>query len=180
MMKYSFDYMYERVRANDNTYDGLFFTCVKSTQVFCVPSCKAKTPLKKNIEFVNTANEALKKGYRPCKRCHPLNKPFFTPDWLNEVKQFLMTNLNRRVPDTELADLVNQDISTIRRYFKTQHGLLIKDFHRKNRLEKASELLSNGMKESEVASLVGYHSVKGFKLAYTKQFGKEDNNEHRG
>ena len=43
--------MYEKARNNDDTFDGEFFTCVKSTQVFCVPSCKARMPLKKNIEF---------------------------------------------------------------------------------------------------------------------------------
>ena len=124
-MKYSFNFMYEKIRNNDSTYDGLFFTCVKSTKIFCIPSCKARLPLEKNIEFVFSSNDAINRGYRPCKRCHPLNDPFYTPDWLKNVKTHLIENLDRRVPDSELAKLVNQDISTIRRYFKSQYGRII-------------------------------------------------------
>ena len=163
--------MYEKIRENDSSFNGSFFTCVKTTKIFCLPSCKARLPLKNNVEFVFSSSEAVKKGYIPCKRCHPLNDPFFNPEWVENVKSYLMENTNRRVPDTELAHLVNLDISTIRRYFKDQYGMLIKDYHRTIRLNKAKVLLSNGLKLTEVASLVGYQSIKGFKLAYHNQFG---------
>ncbi|MHA1977052.1 MAG: Ada metal-binding domain-containing protein [Candidatus Hodarchaeales archaeon] len=164
--------MYEKTRDNDSSYNGEFFTCVKTTKIFCLPSCKARLPLEKNIEFVFSSTEAIKKGYRPCRRCHPQNDPLYAPTWLDEVKNHLNNNYDRRVPDSELAELVNQDISTIRRYFKNQYGMMIKDYHRTLRLNKALELLSTGLKESEVASLVGYQSVKGFKLAYNRQYGE--------
>ena len=178
-MKYSFDFMYKRIRENDTSFDGLFFPCVKTTKIFCLPSCKARLPLKNNVEFVFSSSEAIKCGYNPCKRCHPLNAPFYNPDWVEDVKAYLSENFDRRVPDTELANLVNQDISTIRRYFKDQYGMLIKDFHRTIRLNKAKELLSNGGKVTEVASLVGYQSVKGFKLAYKKQYGEIEDEKLR-
>ncbi|MFW9973562.1 MAG: Ada metal-binding domain-containing protein [Candidatus Odinarchaeota archaeon] len=170
-MSYSFDFMYEKIVNKESQYDGEFFTCVKTTKIFCLPSCKAKTPLKKNIEFVYAAERALEKGYRPCKRCNPLNFPDFSPDWLGVIEEFLNKNVNRKLTDKELADLVNHDISTIRRYFKRKYSMSIKEYHRLIRLNEAKKFIDKGFKIEEVATLTGYHSIKGFKLAFKKQHG---------
>lgn len=172
VMSYPFDFMYEKIVNNESQYNGKFFTCVKTTKIFCLPSCKAKTPLKKNIEFVYSAESALEKGYRPCKRCHPLNSPDFFPDWLDTIEEFLIRNLNRKITDKELADLVNLDISTIRRYFKRKYSMSIKEYHRFIRLNEAKKYIKKGFEIEAVASLTGYHSLKGFKLAYKKQHGE--------
>jgi AraC family transcriptional regulator of adaptative response/methylated-DNA-[protein]-cysteine methyltransferase len=174
-MSYSFDFMYEKILNNESEYNGKFFTCVKTTKIFCLPSCKAKTPLKKNVEFVSTAENALEKGYRPCKRCYPLNSPEFYPDWLETIEKFLVENINRKLSDIELAELVNLDISTIRRHFKRKYSISIQDYHRCIRLDEANKLIEKGIKIEKVASLVGYSSIKGFKLAFKKQFGDINN-----
>ena len=171
-MSYSFDFMYDKILNNDSKYNGKFFTCVKTTKIFCLPSCKAKTPLKKNVEFVYSAEKALEKGYRPCKRCYPLNSPGFYPEWLGIIEQFLTEHTNRNISDTELTELVKLDISTIKRHFKKKHSQSIKEYFRVIRLNKAKNLIAKGIKVEEAAFLVGYHSVKGFKLAYKKKFGE--------
>ena len=171
-MNYSFDFMYDAISTNKSQYDGKFFTCVKTTKIFCLPSCKAKLPLKKNVEFVATADLALKKGYRPCRRCFPLNSPGFYPDWLETIEVYLTENLDRKVSDIELADLAEHDISTIRRIFKTKYNQSIKEYHRRLRLLEAKKLIDKGMKQDVVASMVGYHSLKGFLHAFEKQFGE--------
>ena len=56
---------------NDNSFDECFFYAVKSTGIFCRPSCRSKPPLQNNVEFFHTSEEAVKAGYRPCKRCRP-------------------------------------------------------------------------------------------------------------
>ena len=56
---------------NDKAFDGCFFYAVKSTGVFCRPSCQSRSPLQNNVEFFDTSEEAMKTGYRPCKRCRP-------------------------------------------------------------------------------------------------------------
>ncbi len=61
--------MYDAVISNDESYDTVFFYAVKSTGIYCRPSCKSKAPKAENIEFYKTAEEAIKAGYRPCKRC---------------------------------------------------------------------------------------------------------------
>ncbi|WP_371806506.1 Ada metal-binding domain-containing protein [Candidatus Lokiarchaeum ossiferum] len=170
-MNYSFDFMYTAIKNKNMEYDGVFFTCVKSTGIFCLPSCKAKTPFSKNVEFVSTASEAKEKGYRPCKRCYPMNGPHFYPKWLEKIETYLANNLNRVVLDLELSNIVNLEISTIRRHFKNKHTLSLKEYHRNLRLEKARKLMQEGKTMKEIHPLVGYQSVKGLKLAYTKHLG---------
>lgn len=177
-MSYSFDFMYEKILNNDSKYNGKFFPCVKTTKIFCLPSCKAKIPLRENVEFVFTAEQALEKGYRPCKRCYPLNSPEFYPDWMEAIEEYLVENLNRKLSDLELSELVNLDISTIRRYFKKKYSKSIQEYHRFIRLNEAKKNLGEGVDIGKVASLVGYNSVKGFKLAFKKQFGEFTNEKN--
>lgn len=171
MVEYSFDFMYDAVLRTDSQYDGKFFTCVKSTKIFCIPSCKAKKPLKRNVEFVYTPEKALALGYRPCKRCYPLNSPTFCPAWLSNIETHLNTNLDRIISDLEIMDLVNVEITTIRRYFKKKHCISIKEYHRKKRLDKARDLHKKGLNFEKIAPLVGYQSSRGLEIAYKKEFG---------
>jgi DNA-3-methyladenine glycosylase II len=62
---------YEIISGENKQYDGLFLTGVKTTGIYCLPSCSAKTPKRENVEFFNQAIEAEAAGYRPCKRCFP-------------------------------------------------------------------------------------------------------------
>lgn len=61
--------MVEICNRRDLRYHGKFYLAVKSTKIVCHPDCPTKLPLKKNMEFFNTLDEAVKEGYRPCKVC---------------------------------------------------------------------------------------------------------------
>lgn len=61
--------MWEAVQNSDANYDGLFFYAVKTTGIFCRPSCKSKPPKHENICYFSSAKQARLAGYRPCKRC---------------------------------------------------------------------------------------------------------------
>ena len=63
--------VFESKAGHDGSYDGKFYIAVKSTGIYCSPSCKARTPLSKNVELFDTAQECLDAGYRACKRCRP-------------------------------------------------------------------------------------------------------------
>ena len=62
---------YAAIASRDPAADGRFFTCVRTTGIFCRPVCPARTPLARNVTFVSGATEALAAGYRACKRCRP-------------------------------------------------------------------------------------------------------------
>ncbi|MDP8976518.1 MAG: hypothetical protein M3N28_09195 [Actinomycetota bacterium] len=59
------------VTARQGLWDGLFVDAVRSTGVFCRPSCPARRPLRRNVEFFSTPGQAMDAGFRPCRRCRP-------------------------------------------------------------------------------------------------------------
>src|SRR5215217_1757418 len=56
---------------NDARFDGVFYVTVKTTRIYCKPTCRARPPKRENIEFVRTWEEAERKGFRACLRCQP-------------------------------------------------------------------------------------------------------------
>jgi len=65
------DEMYERVVANDAAFNGRFFLGVLTTGIYCLPSCRARRPLRTNVDFFENVDAARAAGLRPCRRCHP-------------------------------------------------------------------------------------------------------------
>ncbi|WP_221090316.1 DNA-3-methyladenine glycosylase 2 [Deinococcus aquaedulcis] len=70
-LPYSRDFMLERMFAADAAFDGLFYTGVTSTGIFCLPSCRARKPLPAHVAFHATPAQARAAGLRACRRCHP-------------------------------------------------------------------------------------------------------------
>ena len=71
---------YRAIDARDTRFDGQFFTAVRSTGIYCRPSCPARTPKAENVTFYETSAAAHEAGYRACKRCLPEAVPG-TPAW---------------------------------------------------------------------------------------------------
>jgi AraC family transcriptional regulator of adaptative response / DNA-3-methyladenine glycosylase II len=71
---------YRAVESKDARFDGWFFTAVRTTGIYCRPSCPARTPYPRNVEFFPTAAAAQRAGYRACKRCRPDASPG-SPEW---------------------------------------------------------------------------------------------------
>ena len=62
---------WQAVKRRDPAFDGKFFFAVRTTGVFCRPSCASRPAKRENVSFFSTATEAEKAGYRACKRCRP-------------------------------------------------------------------------------------------------------------
>ena len=71
---------YRAVKSRDRRFDGIFYTGVHTTGIYCRPSCPARTPAYQNVEFFPTAAAAQAAGFRACKRCLPDATPG-SPDW---------------------------------------------------------------------------------------------------
>lgn len=71
MFDLSDDEMYDIIVNRNKKYDGVFWFCAKASVCYCMPSCKARTPMRQNIRYFMSQEEAKAAGYRPCKRCRP-------------------------------------------------------------------------------------------------------------
>lgn len=163
--------MLEATRRNDATYDGTFYVGVLSTGIYCLPSCKAKLPLIKNIVFFATRDEAIAAGLRGCKRCKSEFYPNVAPSWLDDLVAFMRKERCNKIDESKLAEIANVDISTIRRYFKLYLQNTPMAFHRKLRLAHARKLIENGVDYLTAAYESGFESSSGFRDAFTKEYG---------
>jgi AraC family transcriptional regulator, regulatory protein of adaptative response / methylated-DNA-[protein]-cysteine methyltransferase len=154
----------------DAAFDGVFFTAVRTTKIFCRPTCPARKPFPKNVEFFQTAQAAMLAGYRACKRCRPL-QDHDRPDWVSTLLAELELNPNKRIKDAELKSR-GVDPTTVRRYFLRAHGMSFQAFARANRLEFAQRLIQSGTELDAVILESGYESHSGFRDAFARAFGE--------
>ena len=156
--------------ARDASYDGLFFGCVRTTGVFCRPSCAARKPKKKNLIYHATVRDCLLDGYRPCKRCRPLAINGHAADWLDTLIEKIEESPGARLSD---ADLSASGMSPyrIRRYFVRNFGMTFQAYHRARRMGLALEQLQAGGGSIPVAFDHSYESLSGFRDAFQRVFG---------
>lgn len=170
-MKLTFNEMYDAVVRRDSGYEGIFFTAVKSTGIFCRPTCKAKKPMPHNVTFYNSVNEALANGYRPCKLCRPTELPSDTPPSVSELISELNENPGLRLRE---ADLIKRglDPGTVRRWFKKHHNLTFAAYQRMLRINTALKEINSGETVTGAAFDSGYESVSGFSAGIQAVFGE--------
>lgn len=156
--------------SGDATYDGIFFTGVRTTGIFCRPSCPARKPLPSNIEFFGTIREALFAGYRPCRRCEPARPPGAAPDWVAQLLARIEEAPDRRLRDSDLREL-GVDPARARRYFLSQFGMTFHAYCRGRRLAGALRQLRAGELLDDVALGSGWESHSGFREAFARTFG---------
>ncbi len=163
--------MITAMRNDDAGYDGKFFVCVKTTRIYCLPSCKAKLPMLKNVVFVQTREEAIAAGFRGCKRCRSEFFPNTQPLWLESVIEKIKQSNSTKLDEQSLADFAGVDISTIRRYLKSYMNTTPMVMHRKLRLEHAHSLMTRGADYLTAAYETGFESSSGFRDAFIKHYG---------
>lgn len=156
---------------NDSTYDGIFYVAVKTTNIFCRPTCKVKKPLEKNIEFFTSARDALFAGYRACKRCKPLEPAGAQPEWVKKLIEMVDKSSDKRINDGALKK-TGIDPARARRYFMNTYGMTFHAYQRSRRLSSALTQIREGSKLDEVILGNGYESHSGFRDAFGKVFGK--------
>jgi AraC family transcriptional regulator of adaptative response/methylated-DNA-[protein]-cysteine methyltransferase len=162
--------MQRAVLSRDASYDGVFFVAVRTTGVFCRPSCGSRKPLPRNIEYYRSVREALAAGYRPCKRCRPLDTNGKPPEWVRQLLARI-----ERVPATPLrdADLRSMaiDPARARRFFQKRYGVTFQGYQRLLRLGSSLMQIRRGADLMSVGWDHGYESSSGFRAAFGRIFG---------
>jgi len=164
------DTMIAAFMAGDRSYDGVFFTAVKTTGIFCRPACPARKPLPHNVEFFATVREAMFAGYRPCQRCTPLEAPGKPPEWAARLIERVNAAPEHPVRAADLrADGI--DPGRARRWFKTHYGMTFSAFCRARRLSGALATIRGGGTVDDAVYESGYLSHSGFRDAFARTFG---------
>ena len=153
----------------DASYNGLFFLGVRTTGIFCRPTCPARKPLPKNVEYFSTARAALRAGYRPCKRCRPLDSDE-QPSWASELLAEVDRDPASRITDGDLRGR-GMHPATVRRYFIRTYGMTFQAFARARRLAGALNRIREGGPLDAAVFESGYESHSGFRDAFTRTFG---------
>ncbi len=162
--------MYRALVRRDRSFDGAFFAAVKTTAIFCRPGCGAKKPRRENVEFFARAADALRAGYRACRRCRPLDASDETPEFVARVRDLAERHEGDRLT---AADLRAHGIDPTRtaRWFKAHYGVTFQGWHRALRLGRALRAMQNGASVGRSTAKSGFRSDSGFRSAFERVFG---------
>ena len=164
------DVLYRALLDRDSRFEGLFVAGVKTTGIFCRPTCRARKPNPKDVEFFAMPRDALLNGYRPCKLCRPMGLPDEVPDWLQPLLDEVHAHSERRLSDQNLRQR-GLEPHCVRRCFQKHHGMTFHAYCRVLRLGLAFGRIRDGEDVGPTAFGSGYDSLSGFAKSSKKTMG---------
>jgi AraC family transcriptional regulator of adaptative response/methylated-DNA-[protein]-cysteine methyltransferase len=162
--------MYDAMLRRDSSFEGIFYTAVRTTGIFCRPTCTARKPKFENVEFFHSTRDAILHGYRPCKVCKPLEPAGNMPASVKSLLDELTLDPSLILND---ADLTKRGVQPefVRRWFKKYHGITFHAYQRMMRINSAFGKLKSGERVTDVAFDAGYESLSGFTDAFKSTLG---------
>ncbi len=170
------DDRYGAVSARDARFDGVFYTAVRTTGIYCRPSCPAVTPKRVNVAFFPSAAAAERAGFRACRRCRPDSTPG-SPEW--NVRADVVARAVRLIGDGVveregvggLAGRLGYSERHVNRLVTAELGAGPQSIARSNRARTARILLeTTTMPVADVAFAAGYGSVRQFNDSIREAF----------
>lgn len=161
---------YKALLEKNTEYEGVFYVGVKTTGVFCRPTCPARKPKFENCEFYETAQQALLASYRPCQRCRPLSHPNHVSEMVRQLVEAVEKDPERRWKGQDFKNL-SVDESTARRQFKKRFGMTFVEYARARRMGLALKNIRAGKTIIDTQLSTGYESSSGFRDAFSRIMG---------
>ncbi|MDA3935155.1 MAG: trifunctional transcriptional activator/DNA repair protein Ada/methylated-DNA--[protein]-cysteine S-methyltransferase [Gammaproteobacteria bacterium] len=162
--------LYQALLKRATRFDGQVFVCVESTGVFCRLSCPARKPKPENCHFVDSVQACLETGYRPCKRCRPLQQMAQAEPLVQQLLDALERRPEQRWSEANIIEL-GLDVTTVRRAFKRQFGMTFLELARLRRLREGFATLAEGSSVIDAQQQAGYASASAFRLAFARLLG---------
>lgn len=162
----------------DPAFDGMFFTAVRTTGIYCRPVCPVKQPLTRNVSYYPSAAAAERAGYRPCLRCRPETAPFCAA-W--KGTQVTVERALRLIREGALDGGSVEDLAArlgvgarhLTRLFERHVGASPLQTAKTLRLQRAKRLLNETeLSMAEVARRAGFGSVRHFNAAFAGLYGR--------
>jgi len=162
------DHCYRAIQSRDSRFDGWFVTAVRTTGIYCRPSCPAITPKRQNVEFFRAAATAQSRGYRACKRCRPDASPG-SPEWnsradvVGRAMRLIADGLVDRDGVGALANRLGYSTRQVNRLLVAEVGSGPLALARAQRAQTARILIeTTTLPITDVAFAAGFQSVRQF------------------
>jgi len=180
-MTFNEEEFYRAHLARDQRFDGKFFVAVKTTMIYCRPTCPARKAKLKNLTFYIHAAQAEEAGYRPCLRCRPETAPG-SPAWIGTsstvqrairmMEYFALEDLSIK----DIADKLGIGERWLRELFQEQVGASPQSILISKKLDIARNLLDNStLSITDIAFSSGFQSIRRFNDAFKIRFNKPPN-----
>ncbi|MED4585448.1 bifunctional transcriptional activator/DNA repair enzyme AdaA [Brevibacillus choshinensis] len=167
------DEKWQAIIHNDASYDGSFFYAVKTTRIFCRPSCKSKAPNKENVRIFANPQQALTAKFRPCKRCKPTGQRLPDREWVEQITQYIDEHFRERLTLESLAEECHGSPYHLHRTFKRIKGVTPVEYVQQTRIQAAQEMLVHTDHSiAEIASSVGMQNTPYFMTLFKKMTGR--------
>lgn len=154
--------------ARDASFDGRFYFAVKTTGIYCRPSCPSR-PRRENLEFFESAGEAVRAGYRACKRCRPELVDGTPPEWVRQLMERVNADPETVVRAAQIRE-VGVTPERVRRWFQKNYGMTFSAWQRGVRLSRAFTQIRRGEGLDDVVLGSGYGSYSGMREAFRNSF----------
>ncbi|HVS72400.1 MAG TPA: AlkA N-terminal domain-containing protein [Phycisphaerae bacterium] len=167
---------YRAVLARDPRYDGRFFTCVKTTRIFCRPICPARPPKLQNCIFLPTAAAASEVGFRPCLRCRPESSPALdawrgTEATVSRALRLIESGALDAASITSLARHLHIGQRQLRRLFRQHVGAAPVTVAQTRRLLLAKQLIhQTDLPMTHIALASGFRSIRRFNETFQRLY----------
>lgn len=166
--------LYAALCARDESYEGRAYVGVTSTGIFCRLSCPAPNPKPQNCTFHESVAACLEAGFRPCKRCKPLEKGMQADPAVKTLIDALNADPSHRWSEADIVEM-GFDPSTIRRSFKRHYGVTFLDMARLARIRHGAKVLERGDRVINAQIDAGFRSGSGFRAAFARVLGVAPN-----
>ncbi|HET9476630.1 MAG TPA: Ada metal-binding domain-containing protein, partial [Dehalococcoidia bacterium] len=162
--------LWELSRSRDTSLDGMFYVAVKSTGIYCRPSCSSRTPKRENVVFYPTIEAAETAGFRACKRCHPrVASADASAEVVRRACEYLDEEEPPRLP--EIARRVGVNAAQLQRMFKRALGVTPGQYSEGRRLHRLKGGLRNGHSVTRALYDAGYSSSSRLYESAGEQLG---------
>lgn len=167
------DQMWEAIVENDSSFDGKFYYAVRTTGIFCRPSCKSKSPAKTNVQIFSDAQQALLANFRPCKRCKPEGRKLPDEEWVGQLVQVIEDRYAEPLSLTMLAEIIHGSPFHLQRTFKRIMGVTPFEYIQHTRISKAKQYLTGtDTSVMEIGITVGIPNAGHFATVFQKRTGR--------
>ncbi|MGB5810007.1 MAG: bifunctional DNA-binding transcriptional regulator/O6-methylguanine-DNA methyltransferase Ada [Polyangiales bacterium] len=157
-----------------------FFYAVRTTGVFCVPTCASRRPRRENVEFFDTTEAAIGAGYRPCKRCRPNEKSAADESATAIITACRLLSSEDTMATRDVAKAVGLSDSHFQRHFKKQLGVTPQQYRRRVLAERGRAAIGRGRSVTESIYEAGYSSSSRFYEGVGRELGMKPSTARDG